>query len=64
MGKQVDATKPHLRKVLRREGDRELKGTETPAPRGFNTLAQAFEKAKNDNEGLRNTSIRGGRARR
>jgi len=62
----IDLTKPHLRKVLRREGDNEIKGKVSPGPKGFNTLALAFEKAMEEdvNKGLRTAPVHRRRARR
>lgn len=61
----IDLTKPHLKKVIRKDGDREVKGKVSVGPKGFNTLALAFEKAKNSNgdEGLRDTGLHRGRTR-
>lgn len=64
----IDITKPHLKKVIHREGENEVKIKEMRHVRGFNTLAAAFqramEKADDGSEGVRHTSLRGRRTRR
>ena len=58
MAEQVrkDATKPHLKKVIRRDGDKEVKGEQDKWLNGFNTIAQAFERAMNG-KGLRDKTV-------
>lgn len=45
-----DITKPHLRNVIRREGDEEVKGVMVDVILGKNSLAEEIKKCRKNTE--------------
>jgi hypothetical protein len=51
MGSKVkDITKPHLRNVIRREGDEEVKGVMVDVVLGKNEFSEALKKCQNQEQ--------------